>query len=398
MALRILEVADGMSLSPGLLTRDRGRRSRELQWLRAVAALSVVVYHAGVYLERFTGDSRFAAVFDGRLGFLGVAIFFALSGYLMAEILPRTDAATFLVHRLVRIYPIFLIIFGALYFARRKWLDFDVLALSLVPIGEGRIYYLGVEWTLLFEITFYVLLYGLALLGLRHRLPLVAGGWLLVSAGGTWAFPAAQTILTPTIDLMPIMAVNAAFAGGLLIPSLRARGVFNPVVAAVAVIVTFGFGMGGFGVDRWVAAFAAVVLVGLCVSRSKGEATGQAAGLRILDRYGDWSYALYLCHVPLIIGLLIGRPPLPTPLLWVAAIVVPLLIAIPFGIIDVWLYRRLRRVIDGLNPSVLRSIAALYAMFFIAIATWAATAGPSTTLGPDMRPSATPAGNAMPGR
>lgn len=361
---------------PRQRAKPTGGRSRELQWLRALAAFSVVVYHAGVYLERFTGDARFVAIFDGRLGFLGVAIFFALSGYLMAEILPRTDAATFLVHRIVRIYPVLLLVFAALYLARRKWSDVDPLALTLVPVGEGRIYYLGVEWTLLFEVTFYVILFLVALAGARRHLPVLACAWLALTAVGTIVWPAAQTVLTPSIELLPIMAVNAAFAGGLLIPVLRERGVFNPFLAAVAVLVTFGFGLGGFGGDRWIAAAAAVVLVGLSVSVRSGPINRRSRVLRLLDRYGDWSYALYLCHVPLMIGLMIGRPPLPTPLLWALGITLPLLVAIPFGVADVWLYQRLRRAIDRMGAVRLRFAAGAYATVFIAIATYAAWWGP----------------------
>ena len=118
--------------------RAVGRRNRNLQWLRAFAALSVVLYHASVYLDRFVGDDRFLRLFDGRFGLLGVAIFFAISGYLMAEILPRTDPWSFLTHRIVRIYPIFFIVLGSLIVARGKLHEYDLWAMTLVPVGEGR--------------------------------------------------------------------------------------------------------------------------------------------------------------------------------------------------------------------------------------------------------------------
>ncbi|MBB3953055.1 acyltransferase family protein [Aureimonas jatrophae] len=372
------------------------QRNRELQWMRAAAALCVVVYHAGVYLERFTGDARFSALFDGRLGFLGVAIFFALSGYLMAEILPRTDAATFLLHRVVRIYPVFLLVFATLYVARRKWDDYDLLALSLVPVGSGRTYYLGVEWTLLFEVTFYVFLYLVALAGLQRRLSLIALIWIGVAAMGSWAFPAVQTVLTPTIDLVPLMAVNAAFAGGLLIPTLRERAVFTPFLGLVAVLICFWFGTGGFIGDRWIAAVAAVILVGLCVSLRTDATMARPISLRALDRYGDWSYALYLCHVPLIIGIMIGDPPIPSLLLWVSGILLPLVVAIPFGIADVWFYRHAKRWADSLGSRRRKTLAAGYIMLFIGVAVYATVFGfhPAasaipTTIATDNLPKAT---------
>ena len=114
--------------------RTSGRRNRNLQWLRAFAALSVVLYHASVYLDRFVGDDRFLRLFDGRFGLLGVAIFFAISGYLMAEILPRTDPWSFLTHRIVRIYPIFLIVLGILLgrAVSGNWIDMGDFIVSFV--------------------------------------------------------------------------------------------------------------------------------------------------------------------------------------------------------------------------------------------------------------------------
>ncbi len=88
---------------------QRRSRNRNLQWLRAVAALLVVVYHASGHLAFEFGDDRFAEVFNHRFGILGVAIFFAISGALMADILKTTQPADFLIHRILRIYPIFLV-------------------------------------------------------------------------------------------------------------------------------------------------------------------------------------------------------------------------------------------------------------------------------------------------
>ena len=50
-------------------------RRDDIQGLRALAVISVILFHAGV--------SGFAG------GFLGVDVFFAISGYLMAQIIHR---------------------------------------------------------------------------------------------------------------------------------------------------------------------------------------------------------------------------------------------------------------------------------------------------------------------
>ncbi|WP_062202583.1 acyltransferase [Aureimonas sp. AU12] len=353
----------------------RPARNRNLQWLRAFAAICVLLYHASVYLDRFVGDDRFVRVFDGRFGLLGVAIFFALSGYLMAEILPRTDPWRFLAHRIVRIYPIFFIVLGSLIVARGKLHEYDFWAMTLVPVGEGRIYYLGVEWTLLFETTFYVFLFLCSLIGLKRRVEAIALIWLAIIAFGTWWLPAQQIVLTPTIDLLPMMAVNSAFAGGLLIPWLARRGLFQPAVGALAMGVMMLSGAFSIGGDRWVASVAAVLLVGLAVSWDRGDRRPDERLASLADRYGDWSYALYLCHAPLIIALMILHPPIPSPLLWVVGVVGPLAIAIPYGLLDLKLYAILRRTIDAWPGAARVVLASSYAIAFMALAAVAATVG-----------------------
>ena len=68
----------------------------------------VVVYHYAFYLKLMRKEVWLHAVVQGRPGLYGVLAFFVLSGFLMAEIAPKYSAATFLVHRVIRIYPAYL--------------------------------------------------------------------------------------------------------------------------------------------------------------------------------------------------------------------------------------------------------------------------------------------------
>src|SRR6266436_8030614 len=75
------------------------QKNLSIQCLRGMAALFVVLFHASVYSADHFGDSDWAAAFDGRLGLIGVAVFFAISGLLMADLIQRTDPWRFLAHR-----------------------------------------------------------------------------------------------------------------------------------------------------------------------------------------------------------------------------------------------------------------------------------------------------------
>lgn len=354
---------------------NSGFRNRNLQWLRAIAALFVLLYHASVHLKQITGDDTYLRVFDGRFGLLGVAVFFAISGYLMAEILPKADPWRFLLHRILRIYPIFLIVLASVLLARRRPGEFDLWAATLVPVGEGRVYYLGVEWTLLFETFFYVFLFLCSLAGLKNRLPWIATIWLLVVGAATLIYPQIQADLTPTIEWLPLMAVNSAFAFGLLVPTLRKRRLFQPAVVMLAAGFILVCDVSPFGLNRWYASVGAFLLVGLVISYSSSEIEMNGRLAKLADRYGDWSYALYLCHVPLIVAIYLKSPTLPNSVLWMFAILVPLTMAAPYGMLDLFLYKRLKLWADQLSRLARVSFASIYTLSFLLIAGWAAWIG-----------------------
>jgi peptidoglycan/LPS O-acetylase OafA/YrhL len=78
--------------------------NENLQYLRAIAALAVMLFHAAHYVHGYLGPGLYD-VFHHFLGLYGVAIFFALSGYLMAILAGKQSAHHFLASRIARIYP-----------------------------------------------------------------------------------------------------------------------------------------------------------------------------------------------------------------------------------------------------------------------------------------------------
>src|SRR5712675_2407590 len=125
-------------------------KNLSIQCLRGMAALFVALFHASTLAANHFGDSGWATAFDGRFGLIGVSIFFAISGLLMADLIQRTDPWRFLAHRIVRIYPTFLLTASAwasvIALLGLGKIGFHTFSLMLVPVGP-RAYYLGVEWT-----------------------------------------------------------------------------------------------------------------------------------------------------------------------------------------------------------------------------------------------------------
>lgn len=337
--------ASRAAAQPGKLTN--------IQVLRAVAATLVVVFHISLQLERWHGEARFLAVFNDQVGALGVALFFAISGFLMAQLVRASDAPTFLLHRVARIYPTYLLII-VLFMAVAPLVvakpSFDAWTLTLAPVGE-RAYVLGrIEWTLIHEVAFYLTLSGLSLLGLARRIELVAAIWLaalaLVAATGLSVPLGAGGLLITNVLLSD---ANVPFVLGLLIPWVARRGTLpgrlGPALALAAVPLLAIVLTNAFPHDRWVSGSAAALIVAGLVRMRQVSTEGPVG--RALVRLGDWSYVLYLVHPP-ILALTEGLVParVPSGALFLIKLAAAFGVAAVLGPLDVRLYRATRRLVD----------------------------------------------------
>lgn len=346
-----------------------GQRNLYLHYLRGLAALFVVLYHCSEYLSAYRGDDRFLAIFGGFFGAYGVAIFFAISGYLIAEVLRRDDPARFVMSRVARIYPLMLIVVGL--FAVALVLvgaprGINLISLSLVPAGP-RGYFLGVEWTLLYEMSYYV---GLGLLGFvglavfRTRIVVIWLGLLCFaySLGG-----GEQVEGMPVLSEIPLSIVTLPFLLGYLAAEAQRRGWLHPLLAGLAVPFALASLLAPDLHFRLSIGLSAALLVAglICAPPIGSGGRIGRAGVRL----GDASYALYLCHVPVItiLGTLLGTTA-PALLVWFSWLAGSIGVALLLGPLDVALYRRLKRAIDTARPGRLRAAALAFVAAFLAIA------------------------------
>jgi exopolysaccharide production protein ExoZ len=345
------------------------RSLRSIQYLRGLAAVMVVLYHAGHYLDVYRGDGSLAGW--NALGLYGVSIFFAISGYLMAMLVRRQDPYVFMAHRIVRIYPAFLIIvalYGAVSALVGRPFVLDPVALTLVPAGP-RFYALDVEWTLLFEVTFYVALFLLAIVRWTARLEAAALAWLGLVLVGKLAFPGWQTE-TPPIHHLPLLEACTGFAAGLLIPAALRAGLVprrawlaGCGLAVLAVWLDTGNG-------RLIAGLVSTVIVAGAVRDDPGRG---CKGIDPLKKLGDWSYALYLCHVPAIrLTYQYAPAGAGTKALWLCALAAALAAGALVGSLDVRLYRRAKRFVDRCRPRPLRAWIGAYMALFAGVAAYGA--------------------------
>jgi peptidoglycan/LPS O-acetylase OafA/YrhL len=213
---------------------DRERQPG-LDLLRALAIVVVVIYHAGIMGFPLPGVAH-------RFGWIGVDLFFVLSGYLIGGQLLTPIArgegiklGRFFARRALRILPAYLVIL-AIYFLLPPWREYPEMfplwkfLLSVQNIGLRGGTAFSHAWSLAVEDQFYLLLPLVLLLVIRSRraamiIPcaIVLGGlalrWFLarqnLGNGGvsyrgfqTWIYYATSTRLDPLVFGVVIAAVE----------------------------------------------------------------------------------------------------------------------------------------------------------------------------------------------
>jgi len=137
-----------------------------IQMLRAFAAIAVVLHHAYPHYEAMGGHSEFIRVVS-QWGFIGVDIFFVISGFIMAYTTFGKErsiqsAKTFFKHRMFRIYlgywPFFFMMLLAIYVSNPQKIDtLDLGGSFFLANADMFQLVLPVSWSLSYELYFYIL-------------------------------------------------------------------------------------------------------------------------------------------------------------------------------------------------------------------------------------------------
>lgn len=156
------------------------QRFGALDLLRLVAALAVLLFHWS-----FTFPSRSGAPMEVRLsgaqyGWLGVELFFLISGFVILMSASESKAGRFVRLRAIRLYPGFWICCTLTALVTNSfggWLA----NLTMVPAWLGVRPIDDVYWTLLVELEFYGLVAIVLALRQLHRVELLLWVWLAIT-------------------------------------------------------------------------------------------------------------------------------------------------------------------------------------------------------------------------
>ena len=174
------------------MTSGSARRSYGIDLLRGVACTSVVVFH---YLSRAPREGWMKDVplraFEpvARYGYLGVHLFFMVSGYVIfMSAIDRTPRA-FVASRVARLYPA-LWVAASITMCLAHWFGdsrFMVSVpdylwnLTLVPQYVSARFVDGAYWSLAVELQFYILIWITLRASLMARVEWLMAAWLVLS-------------------------------------------------------------------------------------------------------------------------------------------------------------------------------------------------------------------------
>ncbi|MBM6404274.1 acyltransferase [Phycicoccus sp. CSK15P-2] len=318
------------------------QRFRELDGLRGLAALGVVVYHLTVAFDDVVPTAP-ASVVRVPWGMYGVQLFFLVSGFVILLTARRvTRPSDFVIARASRLYPAYWLALAVTTVVALTWSVWPrpSVATVLANLTMVQRWFLvenvdPVYWTLAVEMQFYLLVLGL-LVVTRHRLgarvvlvtALLWGGVSL--AVGLVAAPHSrgidpQLVATPYKVLLNLTLAEFGplFSAGCL-AFLARHGELRwrwPVgFAALAVLMAAMLRDGG-------AAVAVAVVCALFLGVARRPSTPLLTA-RPLQWLGLVSYSLYVCHTALgdlVTATLLG--PVGRELAMVAALVVVLGVA-----------------------------------------------------------------------
>ncbi|KKB76435.1 hypothetical protein VW35_16645 [Devosia soli] len=287
-----------------------------IQYLRALAALLVLASHALLYplaAENLT---------YGRLGWLGVILFFVISGFIVVSVTEggRFDGRQFLRRRILRVVPLywgFTLIAAALALVapqlfKTTVFDGEQLALSLAFIpfynaaseGLHPLYKLG--WTLNYEMFFYACFALLAMLPARGRVVWLTLGYLSLAVLGFFLAPKAAIPQFYT-SFLPLAFVAGCWIGLLHIEG-RVLRVPRPVMLAIILLGFFGL-LEGFAWDHGLVedatAFVGLLALSIALVMLALRIEGRLPRLIWLEKLGNASYSIYLVHI-FAVALLAG--------------------------------------------------------------------------------------------
>jgi peptidoglycan/LPS O-acetylase OafA/YrhL len=322
-------------------SRDTLARVQALDLLRLVAVLGVIAFHYGFRGPTSDGESLVAVpglAAVARYGFLGVPIFFVISGFVIAYSAQGRTALGFAIARVARIYPTYVLcmtitflatlVFGPQFFQTSfaQWLA----NLFISAPAWGQPYMDSAYWSLVVEVTFYAWVTVLIAAGhFPRRIDTIVMIWVGISVLNE------LTIDARWVEQIFLADDSGFFATGLLIYELyRGRRdlalqcllTLSIATAVFQAVHNLGWlrGQTGMAFDDWVVA--AICLGSIWTIIKATQIRSLPIPPSAVIAIGGLTYPLYLLHQKLGYVIFVWLRPGAHPTMLAATVVLAIIL------------------------------------------------------------------------
>lgn len=296
----------------------KSNRQNEIDLLRIIAALTVFFFHytdSFNYVFHIVPGNLFIGEFF-RYGYMGVHLFFVISGYVVTMTAMKKSFTEFLISRAERLYPVFWLscliaaflprIFPYIHtFLSYPSLKAFIVNTTMIPSVFGVTMINPVFWSLLEEAHFYVIISIIIIFKLWNKILIVLICWLIIyvllDSFGFARSDEQAGVIVPKNSLY--------FIAGMLFYLLRAEFcsrwkliAFLSVIFALCIVKSFTFAKYGnlgykatdaFNVYGYILVNILIFLTFWLIANKKITIRSN----RFLEKMGDLTYPFYLIHI-----------------------------------------------------------------------------------------------------
>lgn len=215
-------------------------RLDQIDVLRGLAAMCVVLAHYSSYCAASLHESPFGLQLHNRYGFYAVQLFFIISGFVISLTLEKCrNWKDFAFSRASRLYPAYwtaltlMVAIEALVFRKPFWLGGYVANMTMLQEFIGFINLDNVFWSLTVELAFYATMAVVFATGLLRRIETVAAIWLALAC--LWSLLHQRLAMGLPEFLPRLFALHSLpfFVAGIAFYRIRTRGLTGARAALV---------------------------------------------------------------------------------------------------------------------------------------------------------------------